>query len=71
MKEINKNLIKLIQIPSKNIIVMKKLIKIILKYTLTKIKAKYQLKYSVLNPGTNSDSPSTKSKEFDSLQLKY
>ena len=38
------------------------LIKIILAYSAIKIKANPTLPYSILNPDTNSDSPSAKSK---------
>ena len=38
------------------------LIKIILAYSAIKIKANITLPYSILNPETNSDSPSAKSK---------
>ena len=37
-------------------------IKIILAYSAIKIKANPKLPYSILNPDTNSDSPSAKSK---------
>lgn len=48
--------------PAKNITLIENLMKIILKYSAVKIEAKHPPKYSVLNPDTNSDSPSTKSK---------
>lgn len=40
----------------------KQLIKIILAYSAIKIRANPNLPYSILNPDTNSDSPSAKSK---------
>jgi len=44
-----------------NIIVNTQLIKIILAYSAMKIRANPSLPYSILNPETNSDSPSAKS----------
>lgn len=48
--------------PPKNIILNNMLINKILEYSAKKIKAKPPLLYSTLNPDTNSDSPSAKSK---------
>ena len=46
----------------KNITLKMILMKMILAYSAIKIKAKPTLPYSILNPETNSDSPSAKSK---------
>ena len=53
---------KLLVLNDKNITLKIILIKIILAYSAIKIKANPTLPYSILNPETNSDSPSAKSK---------
>lgn len=53
---------KLKEQPPINKITIKYLIKIILPYSAKNNKAKPPLPYSILNPETNSDSPSAKSK---------
>jgi len=60
--EIIKYKYKLLVLTEKNIILKIILIKIILAYSAIKIKANPTLPYSILNPETNSDSPSAKSK---------
>jgi hypothetical protein len=60
--ETNKYKYKLLVLNEKNITLKIILIKIILAYSAIKIKAKPTLPYSILNPETNSDSPSAKSK---------
>lgn len=56
------SLIKLLDPALKNNKEVKRLIAKILRYSAIKIKAKVHPLYSVLNPETNSDSPSAKSK---------
>jgi len=51
----------LLVLKEKNIKLKITLIKIILAYSAIKIKANPTLPYSILNPDTNSDSPSAKS----------
>jgi len=53
---------KLLVLNDKNITLKIILIKIILAYSAIKIRANPTLPYSILNPETNSDSPSAKSK---------
>ena len=53
---------KLLVLNDKNITLKIILIKIILAYSAIKIRANPTLPYSILNPETNSDSPSEKSK---------
>ena len=52
----------MLDLNEKNITLKIILIKIILAYSAIKIKANPTLPYSILNPETNSDSPSAKSK---------
>ena len=62
---------KLLVLNDKNITLKIILIKIILAYSAIKIKANPTLPYSILNPETNSDSPSAKSKGVRFVSAKH